>query len=92
MKQVIIKDGKIFCPYCNGNLTNSQIADYDLMINKVTYKKQLFFIRRCLSCNNKSYVFKKNFSISDNGEYVTDDLNNWTKIKDDMQKDMKNNE
>lgn len=83
LKQVIIKDNQILCPHCQENLINSQIADYDLMMNTTTYEKQLFFIRRCLSCGKKSYVFKRNFSLSNNGEYFTDDLDKWTKIKEE---------
>lgn len=83
LKQATIKDSQAFCSHCNENLTNSQIADYDLMMNTATNEKQLFFIRRCLSCGKKSYVFKKNFSLYDNGEYFVDDLDNWTKIKEE---------
>lgn len=83
LKQAIIKDNQVFCSHCNENLTNSQIADYDLVQNINTGEKVLCFIRRCLACGDKSLLYKRNFSINNNGEYFIDDEDNWTKIKEE---------
>lgn len=83
MKQAIIKDGQALCPHCQGDLNNSQIADYDLVQNINTGEKVLCFKRRCLTCGHKSLLYKRNFSINNNGEYFIDNECDWTSIKEE---------
>lgn len=81
MKFATIKDGKVYCPKCNGN--NLQTMDVDLLKNSDNNSKCFVMYKRCLDCGDKSKIYKRDFTLESNGEYFIDDEENWTKLKEE---------
>lgn len=81
MKFATIKDGKVYCPKCNGN--NLQTMEVDLFQRVEGNLKCFVMYKRCLDCGDKSKIYKRDFTLESNGEYFIDDENNWSKIKEE---------